>query len=213
MSLKQGQANIGITLPEDSVIVLTEQGTRRYIRKGTNANDGSDQTELIVVDTNGNVDPAAPIIWDYKGVTSAQVIPMDTETLTIKGGTFTTIVRQDIPNFKYYTRGFRINRSNVVFEGVTHYIENEGKDGAPYSSFLNIQSCANVTVKDCLFTPHITFYYMDGGTRRSAGTYDITPSRVVNLTMINCKQSISIHDQKYWGIMGSNFCKNILLDG
>ncbi len=213
MPLKQAQANIGITLPEDSMIVLTEKGTRRYIRKGANANDGSDQTELIVVDKNGNVDPAAPIIWDYKGVTSAQVIPMDKETLTIKGGTFTTIANNYIPVSGYYTRGFKINRSNVVMDGVTHYVENEGKDGAPYSSFLNIQSCANITVQNCVFTPHITFYRMVDGARKSQGTYDITPNRVVNLTFKNCSQTISIMDEKYWGIMGSNFCKNITLDG
>ncbi len=213
MSLKQAQENIGITLPEKSVIVLTEAGTKRYIRKGANANNGSDQTELIVVDKNGNVDPAAPIIWDYKGVTSAQVIPMDEKTLTIKGGTFTTIASNFVEKSGYYTRGFKINRSNVVFDGVTHYVENEGKDGAPYSSFLSIQSCANITVQNCIFTPHITFYRMVDGARKSQGTYDITPVRVVNLTFKNCKQSIDIMDEKYWGIMGSNFCKNITLDG
>jgi len=213
MALKQAQENIGITLPEDSVIVLTEKGTRRYIRKGANANDGSDQTELIVVDKNGNVDPAAPIIWDYKGVTSAQVIPMDKEILTIKGGTFTTIASNYVEKSGYYTRGFKINRSNVIFDGVTHYVENEGKDGAPYSSFLSIQSCANVTVQNCVFTPHITFYRMVDGARKSQGTYDITPNRVVNLTFKNCTQTISIMDEKYWGVMGSNFCKNITLDG
>lgn len=213
-TLSKLQENIGVTLPEESLVILTDSNTKRYIRKGVNANSGSSQTDLIVVDTEGNVDMRAPLIWDYEQITEAKVIPMDKEHITIKGGTFTTIVPAMEPDRSYYTRGISVRRSNVTLQGITHYVENEGPDGVSYSGILTIQDCANVTVEDCIFTPHRTHWFLlEDGTRFSQGTYDIGPSRAVNLTFRNCSQTYSITDNAYWGIMGSNFCKNMVVDG
>ena len=213
--LKKAQPHLGVALPEDSVVVLTDTNTKRYIRYGINANSGSDQQEIIVVRKDGTVDATTPITWDYEQVTSAQVIPMDAEILTIKGGTFTTIANYDIPLARYYHRGIRLMRSNVVVDGLTHYVENEHPiNGAPYSGILSISNCADVTVKNCVFTPHITFRYKNSeGADRTMGTYDLSPARAANLTLLNCTQTIDILDNRYWGVMGSNFCKNITLDG
>ncbi len=220
-TVRKGQTNLGITLPEDSLIILNDETTMRYIRKGnmsgtikTESNDGYMQTEIILVDKNGNVSPDTPIIWDYEQITLASVLPLENKTLTIKGGTFTTLVNEKIPEGDYFKRGFVITRSNVVMDGVKHYVEGEGADGSPYYSFLHINNCGNITVKNCVFTPHRTFFYNSGTvSRMSKGTYDITPMRVANLTFENCTQSVSITDTKYWGIMGTNFCKNVTLDG
>ena len=214
-SLKRAQPHLGMTLPEDSVVVLTDTNTKRYIRYGMNANLGSPQQEIIVVRKDGTVDAATPITWDYEQVTDAQVIPMDPETVTIKGGTFTTVTNPDIPEAHYYARGIRLQRSNVVVDGLTHYVENEHPvNGAPYSGILSISNCADIVVKNCVFTPHITFKYVNKeGVNRTMGTYDLTPTRTANLTLLNCSQSIDIMDSRYWGVMGSNFCKNITLDG
>ncbi|MBQ8642240.1 MAG: hypothetical protein IJ480_08490 [Clostridia bacterium] len=211
-TLSKGQDNIGLTFPEDSLVVLTDSNTKRYIRWGVNANTGSNQTDLIVVDKDGNIDQRAPLIWDYETITDAKVIPMDMETLTIKGGTFTTITVETEPDPRYYNRGINIRRSNVVVDGLTHYVENEGVDGVSYGGILMVQDCANVTVRNCVFTPHRTHWYLlENGERFSQGTYDITPSRAVNLTFENCTQTVDILDTAYWGVMGSNFCKNIIL--
>ena len=213
-TLTKLQENIGVTLPEDSLVILTDSDTKRYIRKGVNANSGSAQTDLIVVDTQGNVDMRSPLIWDYRQITEARVIPMDTEHITIKGGTFTTIAPNVEPDRSYYTRGISVRRSNVTVQGITQYVENEGPDGVSYSGILTIQDCANVLVEDCIFTPHRThWFYLEDGTRFSQGTYDIGPTRAVNLTFRNCSQTYSITDSAYWGIMGSNFCKNIVVEG
>ena len=214
-SLKRAQPHLGMTLPEDSVIVLTDANTKRYIRYGVNANQGTPQQEIIVVRKDGTVDAATPITWDYEQVTDAQVIPMDPETLTIRGGTFTTVTNPDIPEPHYYGRGIRLQRSNVVVDGLTHYVENEHPvNGAPYSGILSIANCADVVVKNCIFTPHITFKYVNSaGENRTMGTYDLSPARTANLTLLNCSQSIDIMDNRYWGVMGSNFCKNITMDG
>jgi hypothetical protein len=45
------------------------------------------------------------------------------------------------------------------------------------------------------------------------GTYDISVTRALNVSFVNCSQTNDIKDGTYWGIMGSNFCKNLLLDG
>ena len=211
-TVAKGAAKLDITLPEDSIVVLTEAGTKKYIREGKNQNDGSDQTDIIVVDKNGNIDQNAPVIWEYKNVTSVKVIPMDEKVLTIKGGTFTTIANRLYSADGYFNRGIKINRSNVVVDGITHYVKGELTDhGAPYSGILVISECANITVKNCIFTGHKTYTEVKTTGTVSKGTYDISPSKVINLTFENCKQTTDILNTSYWGIMGSNFCKNITL--
>ena len=207
---KRGQENLGITLPEKSMVFLTDSNTKRYIREGVNANSGSNQTDILVVDTDGSVDPLAPILWDYEQLTDVKVVPMDMETLTVKGCTITTIVADNITDPTYYNRGIRIHRSNVVIDGVVHHVENETEEiGAPYGGIIIPQDCANVTVRNCVFTPHFTFrYHLEDGSPFTQGTYDLLPTRSVHLTVENCTQTVDINDNRYWGITGSNFCKN-----
>ena len=212
-TLKKGQANLGITLKEPAIVVINDSNTKRYIREGINKNNGSDQTDIVLVDTDGNIDQNAPLIWDYKQVTSAYAIPIDTTTLTITGGEFTTIANQADSYYTYYTRGIQIQRSNVTVDGLKHYIVGELDHGAPYSGILQISNCANILVKDCTFTAHKTYQSKDPKQASMMGSYDISPSRAVNITFQNCVQTTDILDTKYWGVMGSNFCKNITLDG
>lgn len=212
---KKGQENLGIPLPEKSIVILTDDSTRRYIREGVNANSGSDQTDILVVDTDGTIDPLSPILWDYTQLSSVSVIPIDAEPITVRGGSFTTIVADNIADPTYYNRGIRVRRSNVTVEGIRHYVENETAEiGAPYGGILLISDAAYVTVRDCLFTPHFTFRYkLEDGSDFTQGTYDILPTRSVHLTLENCSQTVDITDDRYWGIIGSNFCKNIVVDG
>ncbi len=44
------------------------------------------------------------------------------------------------------------------------------------------------------------------------GTYDISLNRAMNVAFVNCRQTNGINDRAYWGIMGSNYCKNLHLD-
>ncbi len=214
-SVAAGQENLGVTFDTPMFIQLTDNSTKRYIRYGMNANEGSDQQDYILVDENGNVDPGTPIMWDYDQFSTIRLTPVDTEPLYITGGTFTTVTAYDIAEPNYYNRGIQISRSNTVVDGLVHYVENENPEkGAPYSGILVPERCANVTIKNCVFTPHKTFYYVkEDGTDFSQGTYDITPSAAVNLTLENCSQSIPITDRSYWGVIGSNFCKNMTIKG
>ncbi len=44
------------------------------------------------------------------------------------------------------------------------------------------------------------------------GTYDLSANRALNVSFVNCTQTNDINDNTYWGILGSNFCKNLLYD-
>lgn len=210
--LTAGMKNIGINLPEDSVITVIDANTKRYVRKGANQNSGSDQKDVILVDKNGNIAPETPLMWDYNTITSAYALPIDTETLTLKGGTFTTVANRAQAKYTYYQRGIAIRRSNTVVDGITHFVTGEADHGAPYSGFLILQESANILVKNTVFTGRKTYYTIgSAGTEVSMGTYDISPTGVLNLTFENCSQTNDILDTTYWGLMGSNFCKNITL--
>ncbi len=212
--LKSDAKNIGTSLDGKSLVVLTDSNVKRYIRKGANQNSGSNQSDVILVDENGNIAPETPLIWDFDAITSATAYPVDTETLTVKGGRFTTLANGAASEYNYYTRGIQVRRSNAVIDGLYHDIKNEGKTGAPYSAFVSLSCCADVTVKNCTFTGHKKYSTTgSAGTSVTMGTYDIGAATAVNAKFINCNQTNDITDIDYWGIAGTNYCKNLVYDG
>jgi hypothetical protein len=101
----------------------------------------------------------------------------------------------------------------VVVEGLEHRITGEGEHGAPYGGFINIGDCSYVTVKNTILTGHKTYSTIGAaGKPVSMGSYDLLANRALNVSFINCSQTNDINDSKYWGILGSNFCKNLLYD-
>ncbi len=212
--LKSDAENIGANLESKSLVVLTDSNVKRYIRKGANQNSGSNQTDVILVEANGDISPDTPLIWDFDSITSATAYPVDTETLTIKGGRFTTIANNAASEYNYYTRGIQVRRSNTVIDGIYHDIRNEGETGAPYSAFVSLSCCADVTVKNCTFTGHKKYSTIgSAGTSVTMGTYDIGAATAVNAKFINCNQTNDITNNDYWGIAGTNYCKNLVYDG
>lgn len=212
-SLKKHQRNIDVPVPGPSLITVTDSNVRRYIRFGPNQNNGSPQTDIFMVDKDGNVDMNAPIIWDFDQVTEITAIPIDEKTLTIRGGRFTTIANLAESKYTYYGRGLVIRRSNVVVDGLEHYVTGEGEQGAPYSGFLNIRDCSDVTVRNTILTGRKTYRTIgSAGVPVSMGSYDISISRALNVSFEHCSQTNDINDPTYWGIMGSNFSKNLVLD-
>ena len=212
--LKSDADNIGALLEGKSLVVLTDSNVKRYIRKGANQNSGSNQTDVILVDENGNIAPETPLIWDFDAITSAVAYPVDAETLTVKGGRFTTLANNAASEYNYYARGIQVRRSNTGIDGIYHDIKNEGKTGAPYSAFVTLSCCADVTVKNGTFTGHKKYSTTgSAGTSVTMGTYDVGAATAVNARFINCKQTNDITDNDYWGIAGTNYCKNLVYDG
>ncbi|MGB4291424.1 MAG: hypothetical protein WBJ37_00895 [Bacteroidales bacterium] len=211
--LKKNQPKVDIRLPGPCLIAVTDSNVRRYIRFGPNQNNGSPQTDIFIVDAEGNVDMNAPIIWDFDRVTAITALPIEKTTLTLRGGRFTTIANSAESKYNYYSRGIAIRRSHVVVDGLQHFITGEGDHGAPYGGFINIGDCAFVTVQNCVFTGHKVYETIgSAGVSVSMGTYDISLNRAINVSFINCTQTNDIKDSRFWGLMGSNYCKNLILD-
>ena len=212
-SLKRNQQKIDQSLPGACLITVTNAHVNRYIRFGLNQNNGSPQTDIFVADKNGYLDMNAPIIWDFDQVTEITALPIDEKTLTITGGRFTTIANKAESKYTYYDRNIAIRRSHVIVQGLEHRVIGEGDHGAPYYGFINIGDCAYVTVKNTVLTGHKTYVTIGtAGKPVPMGSYDILVNRALNISFVNCSQTNDINDNAYWGIMGSNYCKNLLYD-
>ena len=208
-SLDRTQTTLNITLPQKSLVTFYDNTTMQYIRYGGNANNGSTKRDTVLVDTDGSIDLSAPLIWNFDKITSITVLPIDEVGLTVSGGSFTTIANRAPSEYTYYARGLNITRSNTTVKNVKHYVTGEGATGAPYSAFFQISNCANVTLENCLLTGHKT--YQSPTTKM--GSYDINGSGAISVIFRNCTQTNEITDSTYWGVLGSNFCKNLVYDG
>ena len=212
-SLKRNQEKVSLNIETPCLITVTNSKVKHYIRFGLNQNNGSSQTDIFIVDKEGRVDMNAPIIWDFGEITDISALPIDESILTIRGGRFTTIANQAESKYNYHSRNILINRSNVIVDGLEHRVMGEGDHGAPYRGFLNIRDCAYVTVKNTLLTGHKTYRTIGAaGKPVSMGSYDLSVNRALNVSFINCSQTNDIDDRTYWGILGSNYSKNLLYD-
>ncbi|NQU84509.1 MAG: hypothetical protein HQ541_01990 [Mariniphaga sp.] len=212
-SLKRNQEKIDVSLPGTCLVTVTNSHVRRYIRFGPNQNSGSPQTDIFVVDKNGNVDMDAPIIWDFDQITDITALPIDETMLTISGGRFTTIANNAESKYTYYSRGIAIRRSNVLVNGLEHRVSGEGEQGAPYRGFIYIHDCSYVKVQNTILTGHKTYQTIgSAGVTVPMGSYDISVNRALNVSFVNCSQTNDINDRRYWGILGSNYCKNLVYD-
>ena len=213
VKLVQGQKSLGVRLPKRCLLKLVDNKVKRFIRWGRNQNNGVAQQEMIIADREGRVDPATPLVWDFDHVTDVTAWPIDERLLTVKGGSFTNIANQAKSQYRYHSRGILVHRSNVRIEGVKQYVTGELDHGAPYSGFIRVEHCANVTLYKCLFTARRTYETIGAaGKPVSMGSYGLTAEHTVNLSVIGCRQTTDIVDDRYWGLFGSNYCRNILFD-
>ncbi len=211
-SLQKGATNIGFTLDQKYLLIIYNSNVKQYIRYGGNADSGADQQEVIIVHENGDIDESTPLLWNYDTITDVRMYPASDTPITITGGTFTTIANQAPRQYNYYSRGIGITRSNVTVSGVTHIITGEGDTGAPYNGFLAANFANNLLFEDIVFSGH-KVYKLETDSSNSMGTYDISASNSNAITWKNCTQTNSINDKTLWGIMGSNYCKNLTYDG
>lgn len=142
-------------------------------------------------------------------------------------------------NYCYYKRGIVVNRSNTTLYNIQHVIEGEdmtilldrdgdgiiekwGDDksyGVPYSGFFSFSGCSNATMTNCLVQGHQAYNFYQGTSRNEMGSYDISASDCINLSFLNITQYENEETEEtitnrfmYHGIMGTNFCRNIVMD-
>ena len=210
--LTRDQKRIELQSEYDYHVIVTNDSVKRYIRRGLNQNSGTSQRDCFILLRDGSI--TSPIDWEYDHISEVEARPMDEETLTLRGGVFTTFanaMKQEV-GYNYWARNILITRSNTEVDGLTHYVVGETSVGHPYSGFLSVRNCANVTLRNCFATGHRIYQTIgSAGMPVSMGTYDYAANSVVNFSMINCSMN-HILDRTRWGVIATNFCKNILLE-
>ena len=212
LSLKKGQKKVDLGIGGSYFVSVFDDTRRVYIRKGLNMDNGRAASDCFVVCEDGTV--VGDINWNYERITSAVAISTDDKPIVIEGGIFTTIANCAPSFYNYHSRNIRINRSHVTVKDITYYVTGEGDHGAPYSGFLSIDNCYDVVLKDCLLTPHFTYRTESKipGEYVSMGTYSINISAAVDIKLLNINQTIDITDNRYWGLMGTNFSKKFYME-
>jgi len=215
-------------IEEKSLVTVYNEEHQVYIRYGANSGT-SDLREQLIVNDDGSIDTEeTPIVWDYEKITKITVLTVTDKPIIVSGGKFTTRANKIYTGFTkeeldegwltgnqyyYYNRGICITRPNVTVKNIEHYVTGEGDQGYPYGGFLAVQSY-NFTAENCILTAHKLYYEnRPGGNGTAMGSYDISISGATDVTFKNCRQSNSITDESYWGIMNGNFGKNIAYDG
>lgn len=199
-----------------AMIIPFDAGKKVYIRRGNTPNSGQDQHELIVIDENGNIDESTPALLPYNNVTKLEVYRIDDEPITIQNGIFTTRANAAPREYWYYRRNITVKRSNTTLKNIEHYVTDEGDEGAPYKGFIDANHTNNLLVENCIVSAHKTYWETSG--RSKMGTYDLSGNSSNKMYFKNCRQANFFNERgernyETWGIMGSNYCKNITYDG
>ncbi len=199
--------------PEHDCHVLVENNAlMHYIRRGLNQNHGVPQHDCFILRRDGTVEGA--IDWDYDRISRIEAHPIDPKPLLLCGGIFTTFANRmkQTVGYNYWARNIAITRSNTTVDGLTHYVVGETAVGHPYRGFLDARQCANISFRNCFVTGHKIYRTIGAaGKPVNMGSYDLHANNVVNFHMVNCRMN-HITDRTRWGVIASNFCKNILLE-
>lgn len=201
------------------LLVIYNNNARQYMRYG-HFNNGATQRELIVIDGEGNLIDKTGLLFDYDNVSSITAKRVDDKPVTASGGIFITDANSVLPEQQYYnsyTRNIVVERSNVTIRLLEHKIINEGETGVPYSGFISMSWSNNMLVEETILQGHKV--YKDVKDNSWMGTYDIGGSYANGLYFKNCTQSNFFVEGSetstvsgLWGIMGTNYCKNITYD-
>ncbi|MBP3308871.1 MAG: hypothetical protein J6L90_05470 [Clostridia bacterium] len=142
-------------------------------------------------------------------------------------------------NYCYYSRGISVKRSNSTLYNIKHdivgedmtveidrdgdgIIEKWGDDksyGVPYRGFFSFNSCYGSTMEGCTVKGHQAYSFYQGSSRNEMGSYDITASFCIDLKFHKVVQyeneatgETITNRFMYHGVMGSNFCRNVVMD-
>lgn len=199
-----------------------DEKTKRWARQNF-SETARNQTEILLVNADGTIDPSTPITWDWDNIWMITKYTIDETPLTVKGGKFTT--RIALPDYGYYlNRGLHITRSNAVVEGVEHYLDESGFDpkgfdkdgyvleqGSQYYGFFQVDNCAYTTMKNCIMSDRAFVHNKDGSKRSS---YEFTSTNSAAFTLKDCTMATPINNNEYrYGTIGTNGCKSLVVDG
>lgn len=209
-SLRRGQASLDLKPETDCLVHVENRNRKLFIRRGLNENSGSVQKEVFILRKDGTIEGG--IDWDYEEVTRVEARPIDENTLFLRGGIFTNIANR-AQEKGYWARNIRITRSKTVVDRVTHRVTGEGDVGQPYSGFLSASQCARIMFRNCVVDARKVYKTVGSvGKAVQMGTYGYSANGVVDFRMVGCRQGNDIMDRSRWGVTGTNFMKDILLE-
>ncbi len=210
--LTVGQKRLDTRPATDLLVLVEDDNQRRFIRRGLNVNSGTAQKEVFILRRDGTIEGA--IEWNYETITRIEAQPIDPEPLVLRGGFFINIANRMVHavGYKYWSRNLLISRSNTVVDGLSYEVVGQTDVGHPYRGFLSAQQVANITLRNCRISPHKVYKTIGrAGLPVSMGTYGYSAGLVVNFTMQGCRMG-DIHNTELWGIAGTNFMKNLLVE-
>jgi len=211
--LTRDQKQVAVQPAHDCHVLVENEQKRLYRRRGLNQNQGVAQNDCFILRRDGAIEGA--IDWHYDTITRLEAHPIDETPLLIQGGIFTTFanqMKQEV-GYNYWARNIAITRSNTEIRDLTHYVVGETAVGHPYRGFLSAEQCANITLRNCFATGHKMYSTIGAADKPvNMGSYDIHANHVVNLRLFHCRMN-HICDRTRWGVIATNFCKNILLEG
>lgn len=209
--LTHGQTHIDNPTGKELFVQVWNAEHIDYIRYGGNQDDGTARYDCFNIAPDGTL--SSPVSFDFEKVTLVRADIVDADTLTISGGHFTTIANRRESFYDYHNRGITVHRSRVRIHGLTHSVTEELEHGAPYNGFVQIGGCAHITVENCVFCAHRTYYTTgSAGVTVPMGTYDIAMGSAIDVTFRGCRQTTDLTDRAYWGLIGSNNCREITIE-
>ena len=211
VTMHDGQTQLNNPHGCDLFVIVKNERHMDYIRKGLNQDNGHPRTDVFVLGADGRL--SSPLSFDFDEITSICAYPIDAERITHNGGEFTTIANQAESKYNYHSRNIHVTRSNVEVGGIVHHVTGEQDHGAPYIGFVHLENCARVTVRDCTFTAHRIYDTIgSAGLPVPMGSYDIRADRTADITFARCTQTTDIHDSCYWGLISTNFCRDLIFE-
>ena len=232
--IKADDTHIPLNLGFDAMIGLVNTEKTLYKRWDSyskTTGKGGPQQEVVVVRADNSIDQTTKTLFPYEGVDRVLITRCDTAPITLKGGRFVTIATREDLHWNYIGRYFRINRCNVTIDGMDHYVDNQplGKPAmkklSGYERLIPVTEGGGPNYSGWLFTfmAHnllVINSKLCGRAHYNNGSYDIGGSMTNKTVFRNCTQ-YNMYDENgqvydechaYWGIHGTNYCKNIEFD-
>lgn len=210
-TLAAGQSQIPNPTGKPLYLLLFNDGHNDYIRRGLNQSNGEARRDNVLLDGDGNL--SSPVSFPFEQVTRTEAYPVDDTLLTLQGGEFVTLANQADSRYNYHARNIVIRRSRVEVSNIRHTVQGEGEHGAPYRGFISVQRSAYVFIHDCVFTGHKTYWTIGSANLPvPMGSYDIDLNASTQVTIARCSQTNDIMDSTYWGLIGTNFCRELVLE-
>lgn len=188
------------------LFIIKNANLMQYIRTGSNADAGTEQKELILVNRNGEI--LSDIQNNFDEITSVNIYAIPNKKITIENANF---IINSIESHGENTNGKEYYfKRNILFENVgninvSNIRQSLSKDdiSGNYSGFISFHFAAHVNVENL---------YLHAYKRQYESSYGINLNGVIdaNLNDIHTNPSDnSIYDRERFGMMGANYIKDI----